>query len=284
MKTATPELIAFLQSARQLCMVDLYTFETLSGTSYYTDHDQNKTVNSILYRADGPIIERDGTRLVRGTEVDTMEINITALEDDTIEGLPFIAGALQGALDDARISVTRAFYEDWNGPLKGTVKIFDGRVSTVDGDRYNVKLTVVSDLELLNVKLPRTLYQSPCVYTVYGPGCGVQRSGFQVSSSASVGSTTSQLVTALGQAAGWFDQGVLVFTSGANNGVRRTVKSFAGGLFNFALPLAHAPASGDTFIVSPGCDHTDTACGPAKFNNKARNRSYPYVPAPETPY
>lgn len=288
MKTASPGLIAFLGANSSFVMADLYTIHTISGVTRYTNHQTNLTIDGNIYHAterDGvPLIERTGIRSMRGTEVDSMTITVTAGISQTIEGLPFIVAALGHALDDATVEVSKAFYKDWGQPLEGVTHLFSGRVGPIDGSRSQVKIQILSDLELLNIKLPRNLYQSPCLYTVYGPGCGVQRSGFEVSSAVASGSSTSLINSALSQPAGWFEQGVMVFTSGVLEGTRRTIKTYSAGSFGFAFPLAVAPAIGDTFRVSAGCDHTDTSCGPAKFNNKARNRSYPYVPAPETPY
>ena len=84
------------------------------------------------------------------------------------------------------------------------------------------------------------------------------------------------------QAAGYFDQGIVSFTSGANAGLTRTVKSYdpATG-FTFALPLPVAPSAGDTMTARPGCDKTLAQCR-SKFNNANRFRGYPWVPTPET--
>ena len=89
------------------------------------------------------------------------------------------------------------------------------------------------------------------------------------------------LQSALGQAAGYFDLGVLTCTSGVNNGLTRTVKSFNGGVFTFARPLLAVPAVGDTFVARPGCDHKVSTCT-VKFNNRNNFRGHPFTPAPET--
>ena len=36
-----------------------------------------------------------------------------------------------------------------------------------------VQLTINSDLELLNVQMPRNIYQDQCLHTVYDAGCGL---------------------------------------------------------------------------------------------------------------
>ena len=79
-------------------------------------------------------------------------------------------------------------------------------------------------------------------------------------------------------------QGSLVFTSGANANVRATVKSVGvGALYNLMYPLPFAPATGDTFNVAFGCDHTQGTCQ-GKFANLANFRGFPYVPPPQVAY
>lgn len=283
MRNATPELIAFLNSSKQCAVADLYTMQTLSGASRYTGADIDMLFGGNNFSSQGPLIKRGRCRLMRGVEVDNMELTVYASDTMLIEGLPFVRASLQGALDDARITVNRAFMADWGSPIVGTIEMFSGRVSDVKGSRSVVNIDVKSDLELLDVMLPRPLYQSSCIHTLYGPGCGVQRGSFLVTSAAAAGSSTVLVNSALAQAAGWFDQGVLEFTSGANIGLRRTVKSFASGAFTFMLPLPFAPANGDTFKATPGCDKKLTTCT-SKYSNQARHRAYPFVPAAETAY
>ena len=98
---------------------------------------------------------------------------------------------------------------------------------------------------------------------------------------ASVSSPRSGFATSLGQATGWFDLGTLTFTSGANDGVSRTVQAFDAGAFSFALAFPADIAPGDTFSVFPACMHTMDDCA-NKHNNLVHFRGFPFVPAPET--
>ena len=85
----------------------------------------------------------------------------------------------------------------------------------------------------------------------------------------------------MAQAAGYFDLGVVKFTSGANNGVARTVKRHTSGQLVTLQPLPAAVANGDTFQVWPGCDKLQGTCS-GKFANLARFRGQPYIPMAET--
>jgi hypothetical protein len=95
------------------------------------------------------------------------------------------------------------------------------------------------------------------------------------------GSTVNKLISLSAKADGFYDNGQIVFTSGANSGLTKAVKSYSGQQFFFNSPLPLATNVGDTFIAYPGCDKTQATCT-AKFNNLANFGGFPYVPAPET--
>jgi len=65
---------------------------------------------------------------------------------------------------------------------------------------------------------------------------------------------------------GYFADGVLTWTSGANNGALMEVAEWDGTRFILFESMAFAIAPGDTFAVEPGCRHTPQDCF-GKFNN-----------------
>jgi uncharacterized phage protein (TIGR02218 family) len=75
----------------------------------------------------------------------------------------------------------------------------------------------------------------------------------------------------------WFDDGVITFTSGANNGHSFEIKGWDGETLSFFLPLAYAPVPGDTFVIEPGCNKTSGDCK-NKFNNIENMRAELYIP------
>lgn len=95
---------------------------------------------------------------------------------------------------------------------------------------------------------------------------------------------------ALTQADAWFDNGFVVFTSGANQGLAASINTYAlANGIQLDVPLLAAIAVGDTFIAYPGCDYTYATCS-AKFNNAGtpttpgRYSGEDYVPTPETAF
>jgi uncharacterized phage protein (TIGR02218 family) len=78
---------------------------------------------------------------------------------------------------------------------------------------------------------------------------------------------------------GWFNGGLLTWTTGANAGRAIEVKSWTAGTGRLELFIAvgYAIQIGDAFTVYPGCDkRLETCIG--RFNNVINFRGEPYVP------
>lgn len=282
MKTATRELIDLLHGSDEFLMADLFRITLSNGQILrHTNADMPVVWDGQTYEAHKLIIKRGATRVAVGLDVDSNTLEIAAEPDYRLEGLQWSEAALGGALDGARVVIERMFFSDWTTPV-GAVVIFSGRVSDVSGSRSAVKVDVKSDIELLNVSSPRNIYQAGCMRTLYDGGCKVNREKFTVNGRVTANSTTgTELACNLTQADGWFNQGVIKFTSGRNAGLSRTVKEHKGGRLSFALRLPFPPQSGDVFKIYPGCDKRQETCG-KKFDNIVHFRGFPYIPAADT--
>ena len=282
MKTATRELIDLLHGSDEFLMADLFRITLSNGQILrHTNADMPVVWDGQTYEAHKLIIKRGATRVAVGLDVDSNTLEIAAEPDYRLEGLQWSEAALGGALDGARVVIERIFFSNWATPV-GAVVIFSGRVSDVSGSRSAVKVDVKSDIELLNVSSPRNIYQAGCMRTLYDGGCKVNREKFTVNGRVTANSTTgTELACNLTQVDGWFNQGVIKFTSGRNAGLSRTVKEHKGGRLSFALRLPFPPQSGDVFKIYPGCDKRQETCG-KKFDNIVHFRGFPYIPAADT--
>lgn len=281
MKSADPALVTLLSTAREFWLADLYTITLVDGTVLrYTSADVDVVTGGRTFSKSGPLIQRSRTRIAIGTAVDSLDLTLSAQSDTLLSGLPWLQAISNGALDGATVDLERAFASAPGADIAGTVLLFSGRVSDTTTDSLNARVIVRSHMELLNTPLPRNLYQPPCGFSLYDTGCGVNRASYAVNSSVASGSTRQVINCALAQASGYFNIGELVFTSGANLGVRRTVKNYTPGVVTLAYPLPKAVAVGNTFTIYPGCDKRLTTCD-TKFANKARFRGTPFVPVPE---
>jgi uncharacterized phage protein (TIGR02218 family) len=78
-------------------------------------------------------------------------------------------------------------------------------------------------------------------------------------------------------ASGWFNDGLITFTSGELSGQKAEVKDWDGTTLALYLPLQFTPAPGDTFTIEPGCNKTLGDCRD-KFNNVINRRAEDFIP------
>lgn len=260
-------LLALLET-RQFYVVDLYSFGLATGgTLNYCAGDKDITWAGSTFTAGaqtGPYFDRTGNKakvhLKIGLEVDSLTFDVLP-GAATVSGAPFLTAARQGAFDAAEMILYRAFMPTYGDASNGLIIAFSGRVAEVDCGRSVATFTVNSHLELLNIQMPRNLYQPGCVNCLGDAACGVNLESFKTTGTVSSGSTSAAINAALTGSfqTGTFDLGKIKFTSGALNGKSYAVKSCAFGtpdvvsLVGFATV---APSAGDAFTLYYGCDKT----------------------------
>ncbi|WP_034302549.1 DUF2163 domain-containing protein [Herbaspirillum sp. RV1423] len=282
MKNSTTALTNLLNSGQPFFMADLYTFSLINGTVLrYALWDSDISYLGNTFSSSGPTFKRSKIRLVIGVEVDTLDLSVFANASHLINGQPWLQAARAGALDGAALRVDRVFMSAPPVPVGGVIQ-FTGMVAPLIVGRTEAKITVASYFQLLNVQMPRNLFQPGCLHTLYDSGCGVARSSVAVGGSVSSASTTSIVSYSMSAyPTGYFDAGYLGFATGALAGTTRTIKSFSSPSVMLLNPLPTTPSPGDTFYIYPGCDKSQATCQ-NKFNNLPRFRGIPYIPVPET--
>ena len=288
MKTASTTLKTFLAAARanadmQIAFAECFTFTLATGTVLtYTNADVPISYQGKLFLANGPLISGLKYRSSVGLNVDRQDVIIAARPGDLMAGSPFLVALRDGAFDGAQVRRDRVFFSDViGGTLVDGVTMFLGRVSTVDEvGRTKAKISVASELVLLDIDMPRNIFAPTCLHVLYDVGCGIPASGFAVNDVVVSGSTT--MLVNFASAAANQAQGSLVFTSGVNAGLRVTMKTITPGVSaSLIYPLPSAPSAGDGITAYWGCDHTMGTCN-AKFANLANFRGFPFVPPPQT--
>jgi uncharacterized phage protein (TIGR02218 family) len=284
MKSVSAAISSYLNGfPNQLLMADAYLFNLQNGSTLaYTNAQMPFTLGTTTYQSVGPLLQRSSIRSMRGVEVDTLDIAVADNGTTSVAGSTFLQALRNGLLDGAVVTLYRIFFTAPGVPVQtagsGDLILFYGRVGEIDVGRFQATIRCNSHLAQLNIQMPRNQFQPGCVNTLYDAGCGLTPANFAVVSSATAGSSSSLIYTlTLSQSPGYFDQGVIAFTTGANAGYSRTVRSYIPGLITPSAAFPNPIIPGDTFTIRPGCDKSQATCS-GKFNNLIRFRGFPYVP------
>lgn len=296
MKMISPDLLRILRS-REFFAADLYTF--MDGNLgplvlRFTGGDSTIVANGFTYPAGGatgPYFDRKDNKTITwtlGTEVATLNFDVIPARS-TLFGVSFQTAARYGFFDGATFMLERAFMPTYGDTRAGTLRLFFGRVGAVDMGRSVCTFSINAHTELLNLQLPRNLFQATCVNNLGDRACGVDLTtpAYHLDTTVSVASQAAVVVnTPSSFVAGFYDQGKVVFTSGFLEGLSATIKTMPyGGATSTATLLSYlpvAPAPGDGVNVVAGCDKSNGANGCAKFNNTLRYKGFPVIPQPVT--
>lgn len=276
---------------------DLLTVTLRDGTIYrWTTSDVPLTYSGHTYGAHGtgaPLVRRGSFTRRLLPAVDTLDLTLLGQGGGALGSAGWTAGGkrlpqlgVEGYFDGARIRIDHAVMPTPGDFSLGVLpRHFLGRVAQVEPQGPNLRLRLKSEVETLTRLLPRFLIQPQCGNVVYDENCGLSAATFTISGTASGTPTTREVKSTtagiIAKATGYFNLGVLTFTSGVNNGLSRAVatSTLATGTTTFALARAFpsAPSAGDTFTVYPGCDRSKAICS-ATFSNLAKWRGFPHVP------
>jgi len=281
MRTATARLAGILDS-QQFVKCNLFTLTLVSGTSYYwTDADVDIVAHNQIYDSSGPSISGAKYSLIRGLQVSSLDLTVVVKPTDYLDGAPWLLATRSGALKNAVVSIDKAFMPAW-GDVAETLNIFTGYVDESNDGEQVVTLTVVSDANRLNMKVPREVFQAGCMRTLFDNGCKVLRDAYSVEGAVVAAPNRYSFNVNLAQPDDYFSLGEITFLNGVNAGVRRAVKSYASGVVTLSSPVVIDLAVGDAFIIRAGCDKTRGANGCARFANEVNFKGTPYIPPPES--
>lgn len=286
MKSVSSDVIDVL-AGRQFTKSDLYTFTLASGTVLrYTSGDTDITVGGNTWSCGGftgAIIERSGSRGLcqwkTGLEVGTLQFDIIPRQA-TVLGIPFLSACRKGLFDGADFQLLRYVTD---GTKSGTIPLFDGRVAEITAGRSVANFQIADHRELLNQSVPRSLYQSSCTHIFCDSGCTLNRASYTTTGSAASGSTAAIVNASLSGSTGDYDLGSITFTSGTNNGLTRSIKTYTHGspsTVEVIAPFPDAPAPGDAFSIFRGCARTQAAC--SAYGNLSNFKAMPFIPEAST--
>jgi len=286
MKTTNATLNNYLLNNAVYTMCDLVTITPVSGSVIrLTDADVDITLSGNTYYHNTYQFKRSNTKIHIGLQVDEMDFTIFDIGSNLINTHTLYESCVNGYFDNAQIKVQRLMNCYGTYTTDYLIWMFEGNVSQANPSRYEIKLKVKSELEKLNLPTPRNLYQPTCVNTLFDTNCGLSSGTYL--KTGTIGTVTSstvfQATLSTTPTANYYDLGYITCTSGANNGVKRSIKTQTGTTtvtLTLFYPLPYTPTAADTFTILPGCDKV-YASGCTKYSNTAKFRGFDYIPRNE---
>lgn len=285
MKTASVTMKEQLQaSCTSLC--HLYKIVRTDGAVYaFTDHDQDiDTTNYQSYITDGGHVYEAAIGFSPTAAENKSDLTVDNQEATAFIDSPTITekDLRFGIWDAADIEIRVV---NWNDLTQGEIKMRKGQL----GNLSMVNGVLTAEILGLTNKLQILLGRS------FGPACDAELGDARcqavvpvetgaVNTNPSVGQNDAHHVTpysGLTGAAGYYDDGLLLFTSGPNSGLAFQIKSWNGITLYLDLPLFTACTDGDTFTIKPGCLHNTFDCV-NKFNNLVNYRGFPQIPGQDS--
>lgn len=271
MKSASPALAAHIAQPLTTLASCVKVTRTDGQVFRFTDHDADLTVaGDGTYSADAGY-RRTAIQVSDGFGPDTLDL----------EGVLTAGGVSETDLRDGLFDSAAAevFLVNWADPAQGTLRLIRGFIGQVRIRRTGYVAEIVSLVHRLRTQVG-DVYQPDCRVDLGSAACGVSLAGFTVAGTVSGAVNNGEFLdSSRGEADGWFDLGLLTWTSGANVGLKMEVKAYlqATGQFKLMLPMPRAIAIGDQYSLFAGCDKKLGTCRD-KFNNIINFRGEPHVP------
>jgi len=235
-----------------------------------TDHDADSTIDAVLYKS-APGLDVTNIEHSAGTGVDNLELSVFG-DDSVFTPIDVLGGVWRNA-------AFTIFRYNWASPADGIDTLLTGTVGEVTL-RGN---TIVAELRGLQQYLQQpvgNVSTKACRTRLGSALCGVNLATYTFAATITT-ATSRQVFTAaaLAQAAGYFAEGLLTWTSGANAGLSQKVKTFAaGGVVTLALPMLGTVSVGDGFDITAGCTKRLAEDCIAKFANVLNYQGEPHRP------
>lgn len=249
---------------------------------------KNGTVNAIS-DTDLPLTV-SGTTYQPAAGFQSLKVNVTADAQVSNQqlGAAMISvpesDILGGVYDGA---VVEAAWASWKNPSAGKLVFFEGTIGDITWTEAGFLADIVSYMKAMELNVGH-ITTAGCRHQLFGTtgvgkigACTLDATAYTFTGS--VGSVTTpkwEMVpagsTVTGKANGYFDNGVLTFTSGNNSGLSCVIKIHVSGSFKLFLPTAFQFVAGDTFSVQAGCDKTLSTCS-SKFNNVVHFGGFPHI-------
>lgn len=259
---------ALVAQTAALCTIWQIT-RTDSTVLRVTDHDRDLVVSGQTYLA-ALGYSASAIRTLAGLGANNLDIE-GILDAAAITDADLRAGRWDHAA--VRVSVV-----DWSNPGGGVLLLRAGWIGQVEISRGSFRAELLGMARAFDGTVGE-VYQPTCRASLGDARCGVDLGALTVTGTIDSSSSDRRTLAdaARTEAAGYFDFGLLTWTSGANDGLAMEVRASSSGVIELQLPMPYTVASGDAYSLTPGCDGLLATCRD-RFDNVVNFRGEPYVP------
>lgn len=234
----------------------------------FTDFDQDLTVDGVVYEARTGYT-RSAIHAISDLSVDNLDIE-SALDSEALTAVDLRAGVW----DNAEVLI---FLVNWSAVSQGKIILKRGTIGQVELKDAIFKAELRGLTQALSQQIGE-LYTPDCRADLGDTRCKIDLAALTVASTVTaVSSRYGFTDNTRTEADGYWNKGLLTWTSGANVGRKMETRSFAAGAFELFLPMSSEIAVGDAYAVQPGCDKSFSTCC-SRYNNAANFRGEPHVP------
>ena len=214
------------------------------------------------------------------SETNTLDANngqlSTVFDSDRITEQDLFAGKF----DNARVD---RFWVDWTNlptdlgaePLQFIPITFGNRLSRTDSSESGVTFDSTGRDYFLEQKIGDITTRS-CQHEFCDAQCTLNIATYTYSFEVTAIANSLTFTADNTQANGLFDNGTIIFTTGANDGISQQVAIYNGGNFELFQPLPYALTVGDEFDAIVGCPKTLDFC--VSQSNAVNFGGFPTVP------
>lgn len=213
MKTASTALVNYLSSLSSNPVdwggfaVDLYTITLVSGTIIrFCSASAPVTIGGNTFAVlspatpNVPVVNRFQSSANIGLSESKAIVKINALPTVHVNGMPWLQAMALGFFDGAEVLIERCIMPTAGDISLGKYIEFVGTIGDITNlDRTSATFDVQGLTELLNVNMPRNLYQPGCRHSLFDSGCTLLKSSYQINGIVGAGATVITIPTNLTQ-------------------------------------------------------------------------------------
>lgn len=277
MKIINEQLAAHFASETTTLATCWHTTLT-DGTHFcFSDHDKDIKFEGFTYLASTGV---SPTTIARSADLAVSNSEISGYFGAANGGL--VGGGhivesdiIGGRWDHAQVRIFVVNYENLEMGAYQIQKGHIGEIKLEDGNRYTAEIR--GQEQALATQIG-TLYSLTCRATLGDRRCQIDLEEFtrtgEITSRAAA--ARSSFMSGVKEEKGYFNNGMITWTSGKNKDLKMEISAYEDGLFTLFMPMLHRIEVGDKFTVVKGCDKTIVSC--VKFENAVNFRGEPFIP------